>query len=319
MLHLTSTEHRNENAFASRWRWNATVSIDWLDWGPWLIVGGLAIAAVLWTVYAGFAVLGIGRVAIGVVPLIAASIYFRREERFLLCTTTLLQIVLFSSIFALLSYLAVASAGPLVDDRLADWDAALGFNLLHLLAWKGRHPIIGAILDNSYNTMLLQTAAVVAILGFANDRVRLKLFMLRMMLAGLVTLVFMVALPAEGTPNQYGLTPTPLQASYLEHLHALRSGLLRQFDYARVEGLATFPSFHVIWAILMVVACFHRPRICPFLVIFNGVVILSTVTTGGHYLCDVWGGAVVAVAVCLVTPARKYQCMPPVQRPAGEH
>jgi membrane-associated phospholipid phosphatase len=302
-----STERHNQRSLLSRGRAAATVPIDWLDWGPWIIVGCLGVVATLWAMYERFAVKGGGGVAIAVLALIAASIYFCREERFLLCTTVLLQIVLFSSFFALLTYLAATTAVPLVDDRFAAWDAALGFDLLGLLAWLDRHPIISAILDVTYNTMLLQTAAVIVILGFANDRVPLRLFLLRMMLAGLVTFVFFVAMPAEGTPNQYGLTPTPLQAGFLEHLHALRSGLLRHFDFARVEGFIAFPSFHAIWAMLIVVACWHRPGVREFFAVLNSIVIVSTVTTGGHYLCDVLAGAVIAVAVCLLTPARKYR------------
>lgn len=281
--------------------------IDWLDWGPWIIVACVGFAATLWAWLDGFAVRGGSGVAVAVIALVAASVYFRREPRFVLCTTTLLQIVLFSAFFALLSYLAVAIAGPLMDGRLAAWDAALGFDLLRLLAWTDEHPVVNAVLDVTYNTMLLQTAAVVIILGFANDRVPLKLLMLRMMLAGLVTFVFMVALPAEGTPHQYGLTPTPLQADYLEHLHALRNGSLRQFDYGRVEGLATFPSYHAIWAMLIVVALWRRNGVREFFLVLNAVVLVSTVTTGGHYLCDILGGGVIAAAVCLLTPLRKYE------------
>jgi membrane-associated phospholipid phosphatase len=311
MIPLSSAQRRSDDALLQRACWPVTAD-DWLDWAPWLIAGCLGIAAAVWTWHAGFAVKGISGVAVGVVVLIAAAVYFRHEQRFLLCTTTLLQIVLFSTFFSLLSYLAVASAGPLLDDLLADWDAALGFDLLRLLAWTDRHPLISTFLDKSYDTMLLQTAAVVVVLGFANERVPLKLFVLRMMLAGLVTFVFIATMPAAGTPDQYGLAPTPSQARYLEHLHALRSGLLRQFDYARVEGLATFPSFHVIWSLLMIVALSHRRGLCAFFAMFNAVVILSTVTSGGHYLCDVWGGAVVAVAVCLITPARRYQPKAPL-------
>ncbi len=182
--------------------------------------------------------------------------------------------------------------------------------------------MISAILDTTYNTMLLQTAAVIVILGFANDRVPLKLFVLRMMLAGLVTFAFFVAMPAEGTPNRYGLTPTPLQASFLEHLHALRSGVLRHFDFSRVEGFIAFPSFHAIWAMLIVIACWHRRGVRAFFAVLNGIVLVLTVTTGGHYLCDIVGGAVIAVAVCLLTPARNYQSKapadstkPPLSRP----
>jgi membrane-associated phospholipid phosphatase len=307
MPSIPSAEQRTASALLAKVRQMTAVSIDWLDGAPWLIIAGTAIAAAVWTAHAGFAVKGIGWAIGGVVPLVAAAIYFRSEERFLLCITVLLQVVLFSSFFALLSYLAVAFAGPLWDNRLAEWDAALGFDLVALLTWKAHHPLLGAILDASYNSMLLQTAAVVVILGFSNDRVPLKLFVLRMMLAGLVTFVFIAALPAEGTPNQYGLTPTPAQANYLEHLHALRSGALRQFDFGRVEGLATFPSYHAIWSILIAVACFHRSGVRLFFLALNALAILSTLTTGGHYLCDVLGGAVIAAAVCLITPAGNHQ------------
>ena len=148
--------------------------------------------------------------------------------------------------------------------------------------------------------MLLQTAAVIVILGFANDRVPLKLFMLRMMLAGLVTFVFFVAMPAEGTPNQYGLTPTPLQASFLEHLHALRSGLLRHFDFGRVEGFIAFPSFHAIWAMLIVVACWHRRGVCEHSSRRLMPSCSFRLSPPADIICATcWGGAVIAVAVCL--------------------
>jgi membrane-associated phospholipid phosphatase len=306
MISLSPARHQDDQAIERRWHWPATAS-DWLDWTPWIIIACLGVAAAVWSYYAGFVVKGTTGVSVAVVALTAASVYFRREERFLLCTTSLLQIVLFSAFFSLLTYLALAAGMPLYDDLLARWDAFMGFDLLRLLAWKAQHPLVSTILDKSYDTMLPQTAVIVAVLGFANDRVPLKLFMLRMMLAGLVTFVFIALMPAAGTPDGYGLAPTALQAGYLEHLHALRSGQLRVFDYRRVEGLATFPSFHAIWSMLMVVAVSHRRVLCALFALFNAVVIISTVTSGGHYLCDVWGGAIIAVVVCLLTPARKFQ------------
>ena len=85
----------------------------------------------------------------------------------------------------------------------------------------------------------------------------------------------------------------PAKAHTLEQLRGLRSGEQRTIGFRDAEGLIAFPSFHTIWAILLALAFRHRRRLFVVAVALNLVVILSTLTTGWHYLSDVLGGGLV--------------------------
>ena len=69
----------------------------------------------------------------------------------------------------------------------------------------------------------------------------------------------------------------------------------------QAEGLITFPSFHSTWAILLALSCWHRRWLFGLSAALNGMVLIATLTTGWHYLADVFAGiivAAVAIAVC---------------------
>ena len=270
----------------------------------WALIACIVAAAAIWSAAAGLAVSGEARVIGSTLVLAVAAVRFRREETFVLSLATLLQMVLFSAGFVVLTYLGATTARPFADRLLAGWDAALGFHVPDAVAWQACHPAIGAVLSASYDTLLPQTAALVILLGLAGDRKPLERFMLRMILAGLVTLVFFLAMPAEGPFSHYGFAPSPSQAHYLDHLHTLRNGARMCFSFDDGEGLITFPSFHAIWAILLTVACVGRRWVCAIFALLNAAVIVSTMTTGWHYLCDVLAGIAVATLICLATSDR---------------
>jgi membrane-associated phospholipid phosphatase len=54
-----------------------------------------------------------------------------------------------------------------------------------------------------------------------------------------------------------------------------------------LEGLVSFPSFHVAGAILVTWAFRRRRRILIPLIVLNIGLVISTVITGEHYLVDV--------------------------------
>jgi membrane-associated phospholipid phosphatase len=116
-----------------------------------------------------------------------------------------------------------------------------------------------------------------------------------------ITFLIFWAFPAEGPFMGFGFQPSAEQASYLEHMRALRAGEYGSFTYRYAEGLVTFPSFHTIAALLCAMAYVHRRLLFFPFAILNAAVILSTITTGWHYLSDVLAGIAVYGAVLAVT------------------
>jgi hypothetical protein len=268
----------------------------------WTVAGCIGLAAAVGAAAGGFTVAGLPRLAVVVGVLIVAAWHYRRVEQFRLCLSALLLLVLFSSSFVVLTYLAARAAPPLIDDCLGGCDARLGFSAANLAAWQGRHSIVGALLQAAYDSLLPQTAATVALLGLFGRRVPLEAFLQRMMLAAILVLAFFVVMQAEG-PS--GLPNSPFLAHYRDHFFSLRSGVRTGLSLTDTEGLITFPSFHAVWALLLVAACPRRLK--PFSVALNAAVIVATVTTGGHYLTDVLAGIVVFYAAYWLVPEGEHQ------------
>ena len=77
-------------------------------------------------------------------------------------------------------------------------------------------------------------------------------------------------------------------------LENLRNGSHRYLDYSSLNGLITMPSFHAAAAVLLAWGYFHLKWLrWPFFALNVGM-ILSAVPIGGHYVVDVFAGAMVA-------------------------
>ena len=259
----------------------------------WIIAGSVALAAAVGAVGSGFTVAGIPRLAIVVAVLGLAAYHYRRVEPFRLSLSALLLTVVFSSGFVTLTYLGARLSPPLVDDWLIRCDRLLGFSTLR--PWRDTGA--GLFLTIAYYSLLVQTAATIAVLGLRNRREPLERFLQQMMVAGLIVLACFLAAPAIGP---CAASPAADQVRYLEHFRELRAGLRTGLSFADAEGLITFPSFHTVWALLLVAAC-PRP-LKAVSVVLNAAVIVATLTTGWHYLSDVLAGIAVYYAVCWLAP-----------------
>jgi hypothetical protein len=235
--------------------------------------------------------------------LLALATYYRRrgETSFVLCLTALSQIVAFATCYVVSMYAFATFACPLVDSRLAAFDGWCGVRVPRVCQWANDHPTISLLLRFAYDSLLYQTAAVIVLLGLRNQRRQLESFVLAFMVAAVMALVLFVALPACGPFAEYGLSPSADQARFLDHFLSLRDGSRSQISYRGAEGLITFPSFHVAWALLMVWALRGNRRIFAAFAVLNAMLIVSTMTTGWHYFADVLGGLAVAVAAVIGT------------------
>jgi membrane-associated phospholipid phosphatase len=89
--------------------------------------------------------------------------------------------------------------------------------------------------------------------------------------------------------------------SWLKTLMTIRNGGWNSLDFSHVEGIITFSSFHTTLAILLVCAVRHHRWALAILVPLNVLLIVATLSVGGHYLVDLPAGAVVAFISIVAT------------------
>jgi membrane-associated phospholipid phosphatase len=184
------------------------------------------------------------------------------------------------ALLATSSYVVAAlSPFPLFDGALAAADRAVGFDWNAWTAALARHPAVWRLLDASYNAMLPELVGAVLFLGFCREA---RSLLTSLIVAGLITVCISGLVPAIGhLPN----------APHVPALLALRAGkMLDGFP----QGLVSFPSYHAAVAILLTIAFRRHGWLFRAACVLNGLMVVSTLSTGGHYLVDVLAGAGVA-------------------------
>lgn len=239
----------------------------------------------------------------GAFLILAAFCRWRRGDRLVTGLLCFVQLLLFVHAFCPLMYLVGTIGRPFVDEQLAACDAWLFFNSPAAVAWQSRHPIVGDFLQFCYDSIINQTFIVMSLASLLNDTRFLESFVLRFMLAALLTVGIFALWPAEGPFRQFEFQPSAEQARYLTHLHELRSGTRDSLRLGETAGLVTFPSFHTTWAILLALVFRHRKWLAAPLILLNVFVVVATLTSGWHYLSDVLAGACV---VGMVVPLARW-------------
>ena len=201
------------------------------------------------------------------------------------------SLLAFATIYPVALYAGATTARPFVDGILARLDCGIAPAIYH---FAKSMPLVDGILTGIYNTVFIQTFMVIAFLTITFKGQRLAAFSIRFMLSCLITLILFCLFPAQGTVA--GGLPVPegyeTILSELSRLRAAPTFLMEGMP----AGLVTFPSFHTTWAVLLT-AAFHKTPIFKLAVVINGLMIVSTMTIGMHYFCDVLGGLFVSAVV----------------------
>ncbi|MER9326521.1 phosphatase PAP2 family protein [Mesorhizobium sp. M0488] len=210
------------------------------------------------------------------------------------------QIILLSAGLLLLSYLASATGRPLMDRYLAAADGALGFDWVDYVTGLNAHPIFAHAITYAYGSLKIQMLVLPAILAFTSRLDRLAEFSAHFGLAGCLTCVVLVGIPAAGASDFFHPSPEVLSSfgagastRHLDQLHTLRT--LKPFLIEHPEGLVTFPSFHSALAAIFVYSMRDVRYIAPPVFLLNVMLILATPPQGGHYLVDVLAGLAIAI------------------------
>jgi hypothetical protein len=184
-------------------------------------------------------------------------------------------------------YAGVALGRPLADPWLARADATLGIHVPALTAWTAQSPLLTRVLIVSYFTLLPQLVLPLVGLGLVyRDRERLWEYVFHFHVCAAITIAGVALFPAACAFSHYGFTSLIDQTRFISHFDALRAGTFGEVRFDDIEGMISFPSFHVAGA-MMVTWAFRRHRwwLAPLLVV-NTLLIAATVLTGAHYGVD---------------------------------
>lgn len=217
----------------------------------------------------------------------------------------------YSPLFSMLNYLLLTVAGPLIDQKLAAIDRAMGFNWPALMALVADYPMTDLLLKFVYSLAIPEIALLIICLGWQRRSADIYKFSLVLVLAGGITVAFWTLYPSFGPYMVYslsrGVTARLDVLATTEYQHGLyfllQHGPGRLSPY-ELKGLVAFPSYHTAFAVMAAwYARSLRGWRWPFFV-FNAGIVIATPIQGGHHLIDVIGGiGVAAVSIYLVERA----------------
>jgi hypothetical protein len=244
-------------------------------------------------------------------PLPRARAFRRRargEQAFAYIFAALGLMAFVAYIDAWLAIVGLAAGFPLEDARLTAWSHTAGIDHRAILEWLAGRPLLGAILSKAYLLSVPMMFRAPVVLAATGQFERLKTFVWLYVVLLTACVVISIVVPAKGFAV-YEAPPAELMARlppgastfYAKISEAYRSGALRTIDPSLLEGVVVFPSFHTIMALLATYA-FWRTRLLWLLgLAVNGIVLISVVPIGGHYVWDV-GGALMFVAATRLAP-----------------
>lgn len=214
---------------------------------------------------------------------------------FCLCLLTI-----FSLAAVVLQADAIAIHFDLVDARLAQIDAALGFQWNVSYQWFERHGGIFNVLQLCYQLYGWQVALLPVLLAFTERYDDLGDFLLLFCLIVVLTILISAFVPASN-PHIYFLRVGPHDVSEWSQFAALRDGLLRTIDLNDNQGLISLPSLHAAHAVVFTYVVRHLRGWNILIAILNLIMTISALPFGGHYLIDIIAGVLLAVAVIYLT------------------
>lgn len=181
------------------------------------------------------------------------------------------------------TYLFATTGAPFRDAELRAADAMLGFSWTTWVAWLRQHPSLHVLMQLIYPWHLPQMALAVVVLA---DRPGHVAALLRAFaFSFLVALLGLVAIPALGNIPEARSVPVRW---------ALQLGTFEAFDIFETTGIISMPSFHAVLAVLASIAAWPFRRARWLVAAFNILMLVATVSEGGHYLVDVLAGVILA-------------------------
>jgi len=200
------------------------------------------------------------------------------------------------------TYIASSMSGSFMDSRFIAWDLAIGFDWAAWVGWVRSSALVTAVLRVAYFSLIVQIIGSLAIFAVGRYKDRNEELLVSAAIAAMATSLFSGLLPALGPWVHFGFgVLSASDTAYVAHVAAMHSGGIHSFLISKMEGIVCFPSYHTVLAILFVYAHRGIPWTFPPVLALNAIMLFSLPSEGGHYLADIWGGALVAVFAIVAT------------------
>ena len=186
----------------------------------------------------------------------------------------------------------IGSHIALKDAYLEQFDRVVGLPIPAIVAWAA-HNWLGRLASGCYFWLFPLMRVAILLPPLAGRAGNAQKFLTANLVSFFVGLPLFALFPAVGPWYGYPIAARPdqlgSQATLLLFRHA------GPCQYYVPAGIVCFPSFHVVWAILCARALWSFRLLRVPVVILAALIILSTVTTGEHYILDLIAGAIIAV------------------------
>ena len=185
-------------------------------------------------------------------------------------------------------------------------DKYIGFNWLQFVTFVNNIPYLSDIIGTCYKNWMREFIVVFVVLSIYAKFEDLHELTMNYIVAGMCTLTVsgfldsksldaVAAYAIKGLHHPSGVSPV-----YLDKLEHLRQGVDSVLDFNIIIGLVAFPSFHAGAAVLLATATRNLKWLWfPFLC-FNVLVLVGTITEGGHNFTDVIGGCLFSVGAIAI-------------------
>jgi hypothetical protein len=241
---------------------------------------------------------------VGLIAFLIAAGYcwWAKFDRFFQACLIIFWSFLLGKLLGFPVYLAARSRMPLQDEALARLDRMLGVQAPAILHLAANHPWASRFFAASYDWLFVVMVLSVMLPAVMYRWTAAKELVVATSLATIIGSGMFALCPAIGPWVVYHFLPSA-QQEFCETLFlTLRSGSLHVLS-ANDKGIICFPSFHVMLAIVSCIAlCSIRALRIPAILVASCIVV-STLTTGWHYVADVIGGLTLAVLADLFAKA----------------
>jgi hypothetical protein len=230
----------------------------------------------------------------------------------------------------IISLAGLRLGAPLIDGNLAAFDSALGLDTRSMVIAAANTPDFAGLMGLAYLSSFPILLASVVLLGWTRHvRPLWQLaFIFAFTAVGCATLS--VFFPAAGAFSHFAYPaevleglPSGAGVFHLAKFEYYRRAVAPTISMSSLQGVVTFPSFHCCLALMTAFAYVEHRWLFLISFLWNGLVIVSTIPIGGHYIVDLPAGAALwGLAWGLATalwrePREKSGSYPASETPSG--